>query len=361
MDNLEVAQGFAAIGRAAYVEIPATKIRHFCDGLFPTFAKNNIADCLVGANHRWKAGHDLILDVGKTLKTNGISEASKQAGHILFTDFTTKSGVPIPLLSQSGLGKWLIKLGISPKWMCLNIMDSAVGILCVADGYFDIVAAFSGNMQMNFETFCHTFGAGTIELVSGIATQNPLLLIASAEHFIAGIVSAWKTFTIHIDLVPFLGATLASTLLGFVTAKYICKNDTHDAIQKSVKSGMITALFQLSASFGYGAAAGCAYIEYVKYLAQRDSRQVAEVMRVDKDYYLKFVQVLDSFEDKKVRDAYLQLDNYVVNKIAMSGGYESLIGSKRLNVAMSALNANTDSEFKQLTQGDFLVNYLEKE
>ncbi len=361
MDNFEIAQGFAAAGKAAYVKIPAETIRHFWDGLFPALSKNEIADCLAGANHRWKAGHDLILDVGKTLKKNGVKDAAKQAGHIIFTDFTTKAGIPIPLLSESGLGKLLVELGISPKWMCLNIMDSAVGVLCVADGYFDLVAAFSGNMQMNFETFCHTFGQGAVELVGGFSTQNPLLVIAGGEHIAAGIVSTWKTFTLQIDLVPFFGATLTSTLLGFVTAKYLCKNDMHDAIQKSVKSGMVTALFQLSASFGYGAAACCAYIETVKYLAKRDSESIAKVMRVDKNSYEKFVQVLDSFENKEFRDAYLEYDNYIADEIVSAGGYESLIGEDDLNLAMSVLNGEQNIDMKKLTQGDFLVNYLESQ
>jgi len=360
MENLEAAQGFAAAGKAAYVEIPAAKIRHFWDSLFPALSKNEIADCLAGANHRWKAGHDLILDVSKTWKDKGIKEAAKQAGHIIFTDFTTKAGIPIPLLSQSGLGKWLVELGISPKWMCLNIMDSAVGVLCVADGCFDVVAAFSGNMQMNFETFCKTFGAGAVELVGGFATENPLLVISGGEHITAGIVSAWKTYTLQIDLVPFFGATLTSTLLGFLTSRYLCKNEMPEAIQKSVKSGMITGLFQLSASFGYGAAVCCAYIDYVKYLAQRDSKEVAKVMKVDKNYYDNFLQILNSFEDKKFRDNYVKFNNQIIDKLASSGGYERLIGKRRLDIAMSVLNSNRDSEIKKLMQGDFLVNYLEK-
>ena len=50
MENLEAAQGFAAAGKAAYVEIPAAKIRHFWDSLFPALSKNEIADCLAGVD-----------------------------------------------------------------------------------------------------------------------------------------------------------------------------------------------------------------------------------------------------------------------------------------------------------------------
>ena len=123
---------------------------------------------------------------------------------------------------------------------------------------------------------------------------------------------------------------------------------------------MITGLFQLSASFGYGAAVCCAYIDYVKYLAQRDSKEVAKVMKVDKNYYDNFLQILNSFEDKKFRDNYVKFINQIIDKLASSGGYERLIGKRRLDIAMSVLNSNRDSEIKKLMQGDFLVNYLEK-
>jgi hypothetical protein len=55
----------------------------------------------------------------------------------------------------------------------------------------------------------------------------------------------------------------------------------------------------------------------------------------------------------------LNFDNLIVDKIASSGGYERLIGKKRLDIAMSALNKYQNSDMKKLTQGDFLVNYLE--
>lgn len=366
-EDLRLTEIFVLPGKAAYMQIPQESLVAFFNKTFSTCVKDPlVADIAQGKWHRWKAGHDLLIDVPKRFFNDGMQGGLKHIGHLL-TDVATHDGLPFPLLSKSGLGDFLVnKCGIKIEKLCftlndaVNIADKGVSILCVGEGGMDIFNAFSGNMEMNFTTFCDTFGEGAFQLAFGIPTGNGLMIAAGVENIFAGLVSAWKTYTIQIDLLPFFGATLASTLIGFLTAKYICKNDMPDVIQKSVKSGMITALFHVSASFGYGAAVCCAYIEYIKYLAQRDSKQVAEVMRVDKDYYAKFLQILDSFEDKKIRDAYLQLDNYVVNKIAASGGYEALIGSKRLNVAMSALNANIDSELKQLMQGDFLVNYLER-
>ncbi|MBO7463997.1 MAG: hypothetical protein J6T96_15530 [Bacteroidales bacterium] len=361
-ENLRHLQYFVQPGKAIYVKTDSNVIRHFCDNLFPSLSKNEIADCISGMNHRFKGGHDLIMDVGSTLRNNGWKEAAKQAGHILFTDFPTKAGIPIPGLSNSGLGKLLVEHGINAKYLCFNlteVVNGSVGILCFGEGASDLISACSGNLEMNFSTFCDTFGEGAFQVISGIYTGSPLFIVSGIENIVAGIVSAWKTYTIQIDLIPFFGATLVSALLGFFTAKYLCKNEMSDAIQKSIKSGLITALFRLSTSFGYGAAACCAYMEYVKYLAERDSKQIEEIMMVDKKYYEKFVQVLDSFEDKKIRDAYLNFDNYIIDRMATSSRYKSLINNERLNVAMSALNYNRTFDMKKLTQGDLLVKYLE--
>lgn len=301
-----------------------------------------------------------MFDVAKNIKNDGLKKGLKQFGHIALTDFPTKDGIPIPGLSGSTqLGNLLKNCGINPKWMCLNVMDTSVGVLCVADGYFDIVNAFSGNLQMNFGTFCSTFGQGSLEIGGAILTKNPLLLVSGTEHIVAGIVSAWKTYTIHIDF----GATLTSTLLGFLTSKFILKNDMQESVLKAAKSGLITGLFQLSASFGYGAAAGVAYMEYVKYLAKRDSEAVAKYMRVDKDCYERFIDVLNKIEDKEVRDAYIEYDNDIADDIVSS--QYSLISEDDMDLALSAMNKQEHklepNELKKLTQGDFLVNYLERE
>ena len=94
-----------ATSQFAYLSIPASELREFCDGMFPTFAKCSQADFIRGAYHRYKGGHDIVLDVGETLQHDGISEAFRHFGHIVCTDFPTKAGIPIPFFSQSGLGK----------------------------------------------------------------------------------------------------------------------------------------------------------------------------------------------------------------------------------------------------------------
>lgn len=370
-DDLRLSEIFVLPGKAMYVKANPVSVRHFWENMFSKFAHNDFADKLAsyygkqhGFNvHRFYDGHDLLIDVPKTFKEHGLKEAIKQTGHIVLTDFPTKGGIPIPGFSNTGLGKILVEHGIAVKsllWNLTDVVNLGCGLLCIGEGATDLISAFSGKMEMNFTTFCDTFGEGAFQLAFGIPTGNGLAIAAGIENIFAGIVSAWKTYTIQIDLVPFFGATLTSTLLGFLTAKYLCKNEMPEVIQKSVKSGMITALFQLSASFGYGAAACCAYIDYVKYLAQKDSKEVAKVMKVDKNCYENFLKVLNSFEDKELRDTYLDYDTEITNEIVTSlEDYDSLIGED-MDLAMSVLNSNRDSEVKKLMQGDFLVNYLEK-
>lgn len=369
-EDLRHAQYFVQPGKALYVQTKPDVIRHFWEGLFPMFKTNAFADMNAKQFpirvHRFYDGHDLFVDVFKTIKNHGVKEGLKHAGHIALTDFPTKEGIPIPGLSNSGLGKYLCQFGIKPKYLLWNLTDvinGSVGILCVGEGFSDIISAFSGNLEMNFSTFLDTFVEGSFQVASGIYTGCPLFVVAGAENILAGIVSAWKTYTIDIDLVPFFGATLTSTLLGFITSKYLCKNDTQQSIFKAAKSGLITGLFQLSASFGYGAAAGVAYMEYVKFLAKRDSEAVAKYMRIDKHYYERFNEILNNIEDKELRDAYIKFVSDMVKDIVSS--QYSLISEDDLNLAFSAMNKQEykleTKEIKPLTQGDFLVNYLERE
>ena len=49
------------------------------------------------------------------------------------------------------------------------------------EGYEDLISAISGDLPMNAEIFQDTFGEGSIELLTGISTSNPLLIGAGAE------------------------------------------------------------------------------------------------------------------------------------------------------------------------------------
>ena len=103
----------------------------------------------------------------------------------------------------------MISIGFPQKYLSINLMDvlngidGGGGILFKGiggikeglEGYEDLISAISGDLPMNAEIFQDTFGEGSIELLTGISTSNPLLIGAGAENILAGFISAWKTYT----------------------------------------------------------------------------------------------------------------------------------------------------------------------
>ena len=92
----------SAIGHYTYGSIAANTLRNSVDNLFPTFAKNLDADYISGFHHRYKGGHDLLIDVPKTFSQKGFIDGFHHSGHIILTDFPTNLNkaqiamVPIP-------------------------------------------------------------------------------------------------------------------------------------------------------------------------------------------------------------------------------------------------------------------------
>lgn len=380
-EDLRLTEFFGLPGKAIFFNVPkewfVDKITQFCNWAGKDGKKlTEIADFVGGRKHRFKGGHDLFIDVPRTFFKDGFENGIKHIKHLL-TDFVTTDGIPFGGFSEKGLGNFLVnKCGVHWRKCCVNvvdltnicekgfnIVDKGIGFLCIGEGGMDILNAFSGKMEMNFTTFCDTFGEGAFQLAFGIPTGNGLAITAGVENIVAGIVSTWKTFTINIDLVSLFGGALTSTIIGFLTSKYICRNDTQESVLKAAKSGLITGLFNVSSSFGYGAVAGVAYMEYVKFLAKRDSKEVAKYMQVDEHCYERFIDVLNKIEDKEVRDAYIEYDNDIADDIVSS--QYSLISDDDMKLALSAMNKQEyklgTTELKKLTQGDFLVNYLERE
>ena len=185
-------------GQMVYMHIPASELRNFADSLLPGLAKNPIADCASGMGHRYRAGHDLLLDVPSTFANHGPGEALKHFGHIVATDFPTKAGIPIPGFSHSGLGQVLEQWGIPKAWMSLNMSDAGFGFLAIADGHTTLMSAIQGHLTMDFGTALQTFGAGALELkLAMIATSNPVLMTAAGvQNILAGLVATWNTFSI---------------------------------------------------------------------------------------------------------------------------------------------------------------------
>ena len=196
-----------------YAHIPAKDLRLFLDGMFPNLAHNTIADVTKGFGHRYVAGHDLLLDVPKTIINHGPVEGAKHMGHILLTDFGTKSGIPIPGFSQSGMGHLLEQAGISRGWMQINICDTGIGILAISEGSADLISAFDGNLHMDTDVFFDTFIEGSIEIVIALGMRNPVLMVGGIENIVAGLVSTWNTLSVTVNPVDFFGSAALSAIM----------------------------------------------------------------------------------------------------------------------------------------------------
>ncbi len=267
------AESLVVSGQVAYLWIPAEEIRGFADGLFPYLAKCPLADVAQGAGHRFKTGHDLFVDVPRTFAEQGLGDAAHQTGHIVLTDFPTKAGIPIPGLSGSGLGEWLIGAGIPKGWLSLNLCDAGLGIIAIPEGASDLLNAISGTMTMDTATFFDTFGEGSVEIALALTlSANPLPLgIAGIANLLAGIVATVNTIAIHVDPITFFGSSLTSALIGFVVGQSITRKSVSESLELALRGGTIGALFAVSAPFGFGAI--CAILAYQGGKALKEHQQ----------------------------------------------------------------------------------------
>ncbi len=283
-------------GQMVYMHIPASELRNFADSLLPGLAKNPIADCASGMGHRYRAGHDLLLDVPSTFANHGPGEALKHFGHIIATDFPTKAGIPIPGFSHSGLGHALEQWGIPKAWISLNISDAGFGFLAIADGHTTLLAAIQGQLSMDFGTALQTFGAGALELkLAMIATTNPVLMTAAGmQNILAGLVATWNTFSVYVDPMDLFGAAGMSALLGFGMAHGLVGENVSDATSDAIRSGTIGALYSVSTAFGYGALAGFVVCRLARALAKHHNTQSQDRLSVDSQAYRLLVETLCS-------------------------------------------------------------------
>ncbi|MDX9914218.1 MAG: hypothetical protein RBS77_06585 [Candidatus Moranbacteria bacterium] len=287
-------------GRIAYGFIPANDIRNFVDGLFPYFAKYPGADFLSGRNHRWYGGHDLLLDVPNTFLEKGPSEAFRHFGHIVFTDFPTKDGIPIPGFSENGLGGFLAEHGIKNGSLHPHLFDTGIGFVCVAEGGGDLFNAISGNLEMSFGTFLDTFGEGAAEIAFGYSTQNPFLVASCVaggiENIFAGVVSAWNTYTYYVDPIEFFGGAFGSAVIGASLTMLFSKEDLQERLILSAKnsgrSATIGALFTVNSFFGFGAIMGMMAFKLGQKSAEKDEENRRKYYKIDLDSCELFLKTL---------------------------------------------------------------------
>lgn len=285
-------QLFIAPAHLVYIHIPAHELRGLVDGYFPGLRVNEFADIASGWGHRYRAGHDLLLDVPQTFASEGLREGLRHAGHIIATDFPTKAGIPIPGFSHSGLGKILESAGISNGWLQLSLFDTGIGILSVAAGAENLVQALEGSLVMNFGAACQTFGLGSVELAIGISSQNPLLVAGGIENALAGLVSTWNTYSVYVSPLDFLGSAGISALLGFSIAYGLANEDVGDAVKDAILSGAVGALYSVSSAFGFGAFAGFTVCRLTAALADHQHQLSLARLTVDRKAYQDLVEAL---------------------------------------------------------------------
>lgn len=281
-----------APAQLAYVSIPADELRSFVDGLFPRLAQCSDADIVTGAGHRYMAGHDLLIDVPRTISESGVVDGTRHAGHILLTDFPTKAGIPIPGFSESGLGHLLEQAGIHRGWLQLNFCEAGLGIIAVAEGTPDLIQAINGTMLMHCSTFFDTFVEGGIEVGLAMATENTLLLAGGIENLAAGFISAWHTYVVHVDPLLFFGSAATSALIGFTIASGIVRTTLGNAAIAGIRSGILGLLFAVSPAFGFGALAGFVIYTLGGKLASLHNSSVQSLLSIDEDAYIRLLDEL---------------------------------------------------------------------
>ncbi len=292
--NDPISKAIVSSGNFAYLKIPTAELRHFFDSAFPTLAKNHFADCASGYLHRFSAGHDILIDVPKTLVKHGPIDAGKQLGHILVTDFPTKSGIPIPGFSESGLGRWLTEVvGIPKPYLCINAMDAAVGVFACTEGTLDIINVSANNIRMSPGVFLDTFVEGVVELAGGGALKNPLLIASGFENIAAGVYSSCYTITHPLWYTGFwdvVGGGLAGGMTSFLISKFILKKDNATCVVNITKSVSISSLFAVSTGFGIAGIIGMVASGYGEFLAKKNNDEMAVFYRITKDRYCSFLE-----------------------------------------------------------------------
>lgn len=288
----------AIAGIAVYGTIPATSLRQYVDGVFSALATCPRADIApFGAYHRYRIGHDLLLDVPQTFRDIGIRDGFHHAGHIVLTDFPTKAGIPIPGFSQGALGQLLVDWGIPKGWLSVNIADGTIGFFAVSEGSADLISALDGGLHMSHAVFFDTFVEGGIEICLGAAVENPILVLGGLENIAAGCASTWHSIVIDLSPLDFFGHALGSAvigaLLGFLLADPRDQaNRTRTTLINAVRGTAVGGLFSITTAFGFGALLGLAFTNLGKTLAKQHNRENQLLLSVDQTQYERLLHAL---------------------------------------------------------------------
>jgi hypothetical protein len=306
-----------ATGQYVYGILDSNKLRKFTDDTFNHFAVNTDADYISGFHHRYKGGHDLLIDIPNTFINKGFSDAINHAGHVILTDFTTKAGIPIPGFSQSGLGSIMEDFGISKGWMSINIMDGAVGFVAFSEGYSDLEKSFSTDMNMNTFVFFDTYVEGSVEIALSMISSNPILFAAGLENIFSGIISTIKTISVHIDPVSFFGSALSSAIVGagfslIFSSEYKIQN----VLSSSARASSVGSMFAISPFFGFGLILGYSAHQLGIFLSARDNKSKDLNIFINKSVFQNILKEL------KKESSFESIWKSMNNVVSIKDGYD---------------------------------------
>jgi hypothetical protein len=157
-------------------------------------------------------GHHFLTDAVKTYRSPNLSVIDFYKH--LATDVVTKNGLPI--LPENAIRSLASTLGISANqimpWVSFNVLDTGASVFAVAHAGSNISTILSGSTEWGVREAINTFGVGSLEVASGIASNNPILLASGATDIACGIVSAHDYYT-----QPFIAGVPVTDLLESTT------------------------------------------------------------------------------------------------------------------------------------------------
>lgn len=176
--------------------------------------------------------------------------------------------------------------------MQINVCETGLGILAVAEGSTDLLKAYDGALSMDTGVFFDTFMEGGIEIGLSMLTENPILLAGGVQNILAGLISTWNTLVVHVDHVTFLGSAVTSALLGFAMGAACTRSSLATNTRAAIRSGVVGALFAVSPAFGFGALAGFVVHGIGGTLAVMHDANSQAVLKVDEAGYRMLIDEL---------------------------------------------------------------------
>lgn len=209
-----------------------------------------------GPFHRWVGHHPVDL---ARMWLDGKVEVLPALRH-LSLDVITTNGLPtLPESVHTALRDIGVPYQTLVEWTHINAFDVAVGCISMADGAYSLTIALTGHLDWGTQTFVFTFGQGTVEIIAGCMTQNPLLVAGGVMHVASGSLSAWEHWSTQ-DPTMFdhifstleaagFGMGLSTALrLGFVWNQTTVSERAGIAAESSAISAAACFISQLSAS-----------------------------------------------------------------------------------------------------------------